>query len=37
MIMMMIDFVSDAGLILLGGIIAMIPVYLLSLVLTPND
>ncbi len=31
--MMMTDVFSDAGLILLGGIIAMIPVYLLSLAL----
>ena len=35
--MIMTDIFSDAGLILLGGIIAMIPVYLLSLALTPGE
>ena len=34
---MMIDAIIEAGFILLGGIVALIPVYLLSLVLTPND
>ena len=31
------SIITEAGFILIGGIVALIPVYLLSLVLTPND
>ena len=37
MIMMIDSIITVAGFILIGGIVALIPVYLLSLVLTPND